>query len=103
MPQTHSIDTLAAVIGTCGLVLFAIWLSTLVGTFLTVAIGVAFFLSGRQRHLFALVAWPLRPLLGVRAEEEGVDAGFRRGRLEPKPGLPVVIDHDPNEFTSKRG
>ncbi|WP_327210284.1 hypothetical protein [Rhizobium leguminosarum] len=102
-PRANSIDTLAAVIGTCALVMFAIWLSTVVGGFLTMVVGAAFFISGKQHRLFDLIARPLRRVMGVRADGDGEEAGFRRGAFKSRPALPPVIDHDPNEFTRKRG
>jgi hypothetical protein len=102
-PQAHSVDTLAAIIGSCALVLFAVWLSTFVGAFLTMAVAIGFFLSGKQRHLFDLIARPLHAILRTRANEGRGDNGFRKARFKTRPTLPVVIEHDPNEFPSKRG
>jgi hypothetical protein len=100
--MSHAIDTLATIVGTCALVLFAIWLSTLVGAFLTIVIGIAFVLSDKKRHLFDLIARPLRHILRRRSEEGVGDAGFRRGSFNSRSTPSVVIDHDPNEFNRKR-
>lgn len=103
--QQYSIDTVAAIAGTLLLVAGAMWLSTIVGSFLTFVIGVAFVLSGKQRVLFGLIARIARKLMRVRDADtyESEDLGVARGGFKRRPSLPFVIEHDPNEFNRRRG
>lgn len=102
--QQYSIDTVAAVAGTLLLLACAMWLSSVVGSFLTFVIGLAFVLSGKHRVLFGLIARTVRKLLRVRDDAfEAEDLGVSRGGFKRRPALPVVIEHDPNEFNRRRG
>lgn len=95
--KAHSVDTVATILGSCALVILAVFLSEMIGILLTMIVGGCFLLSGKQRGLFHLLAAPLHRFFSTGPDI--VDAGSRKGSFASRPAPPITIEHDPNEFS----
>lgn len=95
-------DIVAAIVGTCSVVALAIVVAMATSALIAFLLWVLFAASGAQRQFFSMVARPLRRIVKSRTAFEQEDMGYARRAFKARRSVPLVIDHDPHEFSRKR-
>lgn len=95
-------EIVAATIGTCSVLLLSVIVAISASAMIAFLVWIAFAVSGAQRLFFSMLARTLRRIVKSREPSGQEDMGHTRGKFKVRRPVPLVIEHDPDEFSRKR-